>query len=229
MEQTYNPNLLVLAIAGWCLKYVDDAGSAPNRTATAKIAFTNEKNAGRIRTDTIPDNVWLVGFLDFTQGIFVDYGHVFFIKRNGSSYQIYDSEVQSGARKPYRNIDELLAWFGAYKPRYTGWSTSCDGREYAKEKQDMKVDINNARQIAYSFLGRDGRDGRPNAIKGETDKDLKNWLDDELTNDYITKKWDSQEAKNYRDTLNKVYKERDELRKNANAKYEKVEVYRKVA
>lgn len=139
MEQTYLPDIFVIAIAGYCLKYIDDAGNAPNRKGTAKEAFTVEKNAGRIRTDTIPENVWLVGWLDFTKGAYTAYGHVFFIKRTGNSYQIYDSEVQSGARNPYSSIDELIAWFGAYKPTYIGWSTHCDGREYAKEKEEEMI------------------------------------------------------------------------------------------
>lgn len=137
MEQVYTPNVLVPAVAGWCLAYVDDAGNAPNRTATARYAFQVEQRAGRIRSDTIPENVWLVGWLDFTAGMYTTYGHVFLFKRNGNSYQIYDSEVQSGARRPYGSIQELLAWFGAYKPVYTGWSTHCDGREYARIKEDI--------------------------------------------------------------------------------------------
>lgn len=136
MEQVYNPNVLVIAIAGYCLKYIDDAGQAPKRTSTAKIAYQNEKDAGRINTSELPDNVYVVGFLDFTSGVFKDYGHVFFIKRSGSSIKIYDSEVQSGARKPYGSLKELTSWFGAYNPVYLGWSTNCDGRQYAKLKED---------------------------------------------------------------------------------------------
>jgi hypothetical protein len=81
-----------------------------------------------------------------------------------------------------------------------------------KEENKMKVDINNARQMAYSFLGRDGRDGRKNAIKGETDEDLKKWLPNELTNNFVTGTWDSKEAQAYRVILDKVYAERDSLR-----------------
>lgn len=136
MIQVYNPNLLVKATPGYCLKYVDDAGNAPSRTATARYSWEVERNAGRIRNDHLPENVWVVGWLDFTAGMYQTYGHVFFIKRSGNTYQIYDSEVQSGARRPYNSINELLAWFGAYKPVYTGWSTNCDGREYAKVRSE---------------------------------------------------------------------------------------------
>lgn len=143
MEQVYTPRINTPAIAGWCLKYIDDAGDAPNRTATARYSWEVERNAGRIRTDAIPENIWLVGWLDFTAGMYTTYGHVFFIKRNGNSYQIYDSEVQSGQRRPYGSIEELLAWFGAYKPKYLGWSTHCDGREYARIKENNMAIIQN--------------------------------------------------------------------------------------
>lgn len=148
MEQVYTPRINTPAIAGWCLKYIDDAGDAPNRTATARYSWEIERNAGKVKTTTIPENVWLVGWLDFTAGMYTTYGHVFFIKRNGNNYQIYDSEVQSGSRVIiqngklvnlgyYKSIEELLAWFGAYSPKYLGWSTHCDGREYAKIKEDI--------------------------------------------------------------------------------------------
>jgi len=135
MEQVYTPKIDTPAIPGYCLKYIDDAGNAPNRTATADYSWQVENNAGRIRTNTIPENVWVVGWLDFTRGMYQTYGHVFFIRRIGNSYEIHDSEVHSGSRKPYRSLDELLAWFGAYSPVFTGWSTHCDGREYSKEKE----------------------------------------------------------------------------------------------
>ena len=147
MEQVYLPKIDTLAIAGWCLKYIDDAGNAPNRTATARYSWEVERDAGRIRNSDIPENVWVVGWLDFTAGMYQTYGHVFFIKRNGSNYEIHDSEVHSGARKPYKSIDELLAWFGAYKPIYTGWSTHCDGREYAK----LRSEIMSREQLIWNY------------------------------------------------------------------------------
>ena len=132
-RQKYNPNVKVRATRGWCLKYVDDGGKAPKRTATAKIAYDNEKKARRIKTSTPPNNVWVVGFLSFTSGIYVNYGHVFYMKyKSNGKYEIRDSETNSGARSVYTNINSLLAWFGAYNPKYIGWSTHCDGRQYAE-------------------------------------------------------------------------------------------------
>lgn len=141
MVQTYLPNIYVAATPGWCLKYVDDGGGVkstlPPRTSTAMIAYDNEVRAGRTVFYTLPDKVWVVGWLKFTTGPYTKEGHVFFIKRDGDTFLIYDSEVQSGARQPYHSIEELLVWFGWYNPVYLGWSTHCDSREYAKEDNEM--------------------------------------------------------------------------------------------
>lgn len=139
MIQVYNPNFNVPATRGWCLKYVDDAGNAPSRKPTAKAAFLEEKKEGRISGDIdSPVGIWAVGFLDFTSGPYTKEGHVFFMKHlGGGRYEIRDSEVGAGARKPYGSLAELIAWFGAYAPKYIGWSTNCDGRQYASEGDDM--------------------------------------------------------------------------------------------
>lgn len=139
MIQIYSPNFGVGAIRGWCLKYVDDAGNAPTRRPTAKSAFYAERDAGRISGSIdSPIGVWVVGFLDFTKGPFTKEGHVFFMKHlGGGKYEIRDSEVGAGARKTYGSLDELAAWFGAYSPKYIGWSTTCDGRQYAKEEETI--------------------------------------------------------------------------------------------
>ena len=216
MEQTYNPNLLTPAVAGWCLKYIDDAGGLPAtnppRTGTAKIAFNNEMAAGRIKTSLLPENVWLVGFLDFTKGAYKAYGHIFFIKRNVNSYQIYDSEVQSGARRPYGSIEELLAWFGAYNPKYTGWSTNCDGRQYAKEKQ-MSSSQTIADQLTIHL------EFNSSLLRQPSPEELKHYVGAKITVEQLQRTLiDSAEHKN----IVKIY--------NGGKKpeYEEVTVYRKV-
>lgn len=132
-RQKKTPNLAVPAQRGWCLKYIDDAGGATKRLPSAQAAYQAEKNAGRIRTGTIPTGVWFVGFLAFTRGPYVGLGHVFFIKNKGNGvYDIRDSEVRAGARSAYTNINQVISWFGAYAPKYTGYSTRCDGVVYAE-------------------------------------------------------------------------------------------------
>lgn len=143
MEQTYLPNLKAPGRAGMCLEWIDNAGdvplTAPPRTATAKIAYNNEKAAGRISGSIdSPEGIVVVGWLDFTEGPYKVQGHVFFMRHNGGGrYTIWDSEYASGKRGTYENLNDIIAWFGAYKPKYIGWSTHCDGREYAKKKEDI--------------------------------------------------------------------------------------------
>lgn len=183
MKQVYSPNLGVPATRGWCLKYVDDAGNAPNRQKTARAAFNVEAAAGRIKRvfDPIPP-VWVVGWLDFTTGPFTNEGHVFFVKKEGNSYLVYDSEVQSGARVilqngqwvnlgPYKSLDELLSWFSWYNPVYIGWSTHCDGREYASDK---KGKIMSEDAVRYSIRGVTGQDV-PFNDKTRYEKEVKYW------------------------------------------------------
>jgi len=135
-RQTYTPNVKIGATRGWCLKYIDDAGNAPARTANADIAYTNERNAKRIRTTTPPVGVWVVGYMSLVG----QPGHVFFILNKGNGvYEIRDSETQSGARSVYTSIASVLAWYSNYAPVYRGWSTHCDGRQYAEVYQPSGV------------------------------------------------------------------------------------------
>lgn len=132
-RQKYTPNVKVRGERGWCLKYVDDAGSAPTRRPTAKAAYDAEKKAKRIRTSTPPVGVWVVGFLSFGR-VYQAYGHVFLMKNLGNGkYEIRDSETAAGARAVYTSITSIKQWFANYAPAYLGWSTHCDGRQYAEE------------------------------------------------------------------------------------------------
>lgn len=214
MNQEYKPEFGVGATRGWCLKYIDDAGNSPLRSPTAKGAFYAEQKANRIRLGDSPDGVWAVGFLDFTSGPFTKEGHVFFMKHLGNGrYEIRDSEVGAGSRKPYGSIAELTAWFGAYSPRYLGWSTDCDGRTYIKEIDTVKTTLDQARIVAF-MNGRNGFNGSKNALDGSYDDDLKkNHVGKEL--DQVLVGWyQSLEGANYRDhVLPSVFNERDQLKK----------------
>ncbi|MFI2837531.1 hypothetical protein [Mycolicibacterium sp. PDY-3] len=147
MQQSYTPNINVKAYSGMCQQYIDDAGSAPSRSPTAKAAFEKEQSAGRIRADQFPENVWVVAWFSFSKGSYrypngtviqyKDAWHVAFVKRNGNSLEIHDSEVHSGARKPYTALAAVEAWFATYGAKYAGWSTDCDGRKYVTEDKKM--------------------------------------------------------------------------------------------
>lgn len=136
-RQVTTPKVDIKAQAGWCLKYVDDGYNAPARQARAIYSYNVEKRNGNVRTGDIPVGVWLVGFLNFTKGAYVDYGHVFHLYRHKDGrIEIHDSEVHSGARGVYNSIAELLRWFGAYAPQYLGYSLWIDGRQVAEEYQE---------------------------------------------------------------------------------------------
>ena len=133
VRQTYNPNINIGARSGWCLQYVDDAINAPARTPSARAAYLNELNAGRIDTGHAPVGVWVVGFLGFSRGPYVEYGHVFLMRKRGDgSIEIHDSEVHAGRRGIYNSIEEIMGWFGVYGPDYLGFSYCCDGRQIAE-------------------------------------------------------------------------------------------------
>lgn len=174
MAQVYNPNLNIPAQRGWCLKYVDDATNAPSRTPSARAAYLNELNAGRINTGELPWGEWVYGFLDFTVGPYIDYGHVFIIKRHQGGIDIHDSEVHSGARNVYHSIEELLAWFGMYRPVFTGWSGSCDGRTMQEAVRDRQDEINFLNGLYHQILERDVDDAAKQHYLSQIDKGW-NW------------------------------------------------------
>lgn len=139
VRQIYNPNINIGAQSGWCLQYVDDAISSLTRSPNAQTAYLNELNAGRINTGPAPVGVWVIGFLGFSRGIYVDDGHVFLMrKRVDGSIEIHDSEVHSGARGIYNSIEELMNWMGNYGPDYLGYSYCCDGRCIAEDYDETQ-------------------------------------------------------------------------------------------
>ena len=139
VRQTYEPNLNIGAQSGWCLQYVDDAINSLTRSPNAQTAYLNELNAGRINTGPAPVGIWVVGFLGFSIGQYVDDGHVFLMrKREDGSIEIHDSEVHSGARGIYNSIEELMNWMGNYGPDYLGYSYCCDGRCIAENYDETQ-------------------------------------------------------------------------------------------
>lgn len=165
-RQKYKPNVGIKAARGWCLKYVDDAGKAPTRRPNARAALDAEIKAKRLRTSVPPIDVWVVGFLDLRAGQWAGDDHVFFMKRlSNGKYEIRDSEVQAGARGVYRSIAEIVAWFGAYKPVYVGWSTHCDGRQYVEEYTPKPTKKSNAAIAEEVLAGKWGNgNDRLNAL-----------------------------------------------------------------
>lgn len=139
--QLVEPNVLLKSTEyrDNCLKYVDDAIGASNRVLRAIWAYENELRAGRISMGELPLNVWVVIFFDFGISEYVGFGHVALAKRMENGMMIYDSNYACGVRnRPYGSIDEVLSWFGAFSPKYLGYSVACDGRQIAKEEHYKK-------------------------------------------------------------------------------------------
>ena len=135
--QLVEPNINIVARAGMCLEYVDNAVNAPKRTATAQIAYETAKGNGWVSANTeYPRNVWFVLFWSIDNNDYAGLGHVAlaFVDDDGNM-QIHDSEVHRGARQPYTSLEELSAWFGSVGTRltYLGWSIGVDGIQIVGE------------------------------------------------------------------------------------------------
>ena len=147
--QLVEPNIDIIARAGMCLEYVDNAVNAPKRTATAQIAYETAKGNGWVSPNTeYPKNVWFVLFWSIDNNDYAGLGHVAlaFVDDDGNM-QIHDSEVHRGARQPYTSLEELSAWFGSVGTRltYLGWSIGVDGvqivEEIGKDEQKQTEEI----------------------------------------------------------------------------------------
>ena len=133
LRQTVNPNYGIGATRGWCLQYVDNAISAPNRTYSAQLAYESAKARGWVRANTdVPRGLWSILFWSIDNGEYAGLGHVALVYVNNQGQMaIHDSEVHAGARQPYGSLQELTNWFGSAGTRLTflGWSIGVDGRQ----------------------------------------------------------------------------------------------------
>ena len=137
LRQTVNPNYDIGATRGWCLQYVDNAISAPNRTYSAQTAYESAKARGWVRANTdMPRGLWSVLFWSIDNGEYAGLGHVALVYVNNQGQMaIHDSEVHAGARQPYGSLQELANWFGSVGTRLTflGWSIGVDGRQIIED------------------------------------------------------------------------------------------------
>ena len=137
LRQTVNPNYGIGATRGWCLQYVDDAISAPNRTYSAQAAYEAANARGWVRANTdVPKGLWSILFWSIDNGEYAGLGHVALVYVNDQGQMaIHDSEVHAGARQPYGSLQELANWFGSAGTRLTflGWSIGVDGRQIIED------------------------------------------------------------------------------------------------
>ena len=137
LRQTVNPNYGIGATRGWCLQYVDDAISAPNRTYSAQAAYEAANARGWVRANAdMPRGLWSILFWSIDNGEYAGLGHVALVYVNGQGQMaIHDSEVHAGAREPYASLQELANWFSSAGTRLTflGWSIGVDGRQIIED------------------------------------------------------------------------------------------------
>lgn len=134
IRQKTSPNLSVPAIRGWCLKFVDDAVSAPSRKPTAQAAFDTENANGHVRGGDPPVGLWVPIFFSLNKGSYAGLGHVAWAFNHGNGWiEIHDSETRPGARPVYTNIGQVLAWFANHGIQYLGWSYWVDGIQVVED------------------------------------------------------------------------------------------------
>jgi len=138
-------------------------------------------------------------------GVRDNYGHI--------AVRLADGRVWSDG-KYFANVDALV---GSYLSNgsYLGWGESVNNVKVVTEVS-MAETINDdvARQIGWHYLGRNGYDGKPNALQN-SQNDIKG---KPLTNAQLSTFFLSAEARDWRDSrIHKVYAERDALKsQNAN-------------
>ena len=137
LRQTVSPNYSIGATRGWCLQYVDNAISAPNRTYSAQLAYESAKARGWVSANTdMPRGLWSILFWSIDNGEYAGLGHVALVYVNDKGQMaIHDSEVHAGARQPYSSLQELANWFSSAGTQLTflGWSIGVDGRQIIED------------------------------------------------------------------------------------------------
>lgn len=202
---------------GWCLLYAQTAFGAGWAGTTAWDGWSNHvsfKHADR----NLPSGVFVPIWFDGTwKGQRL--GHVALYKDG----KIWSSPI---SHKPYADtwtsIDQVEK---NYNMTYVGWSEDIGGTRVARpinqqnqpsQGGDMaQNNLDTERQLDACILGRDGHDGRPDAMKGESDGDIQSSGRDkaDLTVQFINSLYDSPEAQGYRKASNDALAERDALRK----------------
>lgn len=128
----------------------------------------------------------------------VRYGHIWADLANEANYE------QNGNRALYTTKNTRPISQGQQFVNLDQWI----------KEDDVKATLNHARIIAHGVGGRNGFDGRPNALAGASDADLKKNHVGREVQDVLNGFYTSTEGKNWREkTLPKVYSERDAYKK----------------
>lgn len=183
---------------GWCLAYAKTAFNAFGNTGgNAWQAWNNTQFK---HTDALPSGVYTPVWFSGYGGL----GHVAIYK---------DGKVWSSpyTHKPYADVLNSIAEVERiYGVKYAGWSEDIAGVRVIENQitQGETVNDDSARQIGYHYLGRNGFDGKPNAL-ASPQADLQG---KPLTNAQLQAWFLSPESKEWRDSrLPAVYSQRDNL------------------
>lgn len=186
----------------WCLQNVRRGYGIPAYYSTARKAW-NGTQQHQDRNFPAGCAVPVFWSLNLTlDGVYADYGHI--------AVRLADGRIWTDGRY-YANVDTLNAGYLGGKGVYLGWGESVNNVKVVTQEVSMAETISDdvSRQIGFHFLGRNGKDGKPNALNSRQG-DL---YGKPLTNAQLSTFFLSAESREWRDSrLPKVYAERDALK-----------------
>lgn len=192
------------AIAGttkyMCLQNVRLGYSIPAYYQTAKKAWNGtQQHPDRNFPQGCAVPVFWSLFLTL-DGKYEDYGHI--------GVRLADGRIWTDGRY-YANVDTLNSSYLGGKGTYLGWGESVNNVKVVGGSMAEIINDDVARQIGWHYLGRNGFDGKPNALQAPQG-DLQG---KPLTNAQLSQFFLSAEARDWRDSrIHKVYAERDALK-----------------
>lgn len=171
MIQLRNFNQSVPCVPGECLKYVQDGFGIPARYAGAIIDWN--RNTNNHSDYNFPAGcVVPIYFSGTGNNIIKEWGHVAALMPDRSVYSC--SSPTSNQAIHYASVDALVADYArvGITLHYLGWSE--DVEEVRVVGEDMStVTLDIARIEAFFVGGRNGLDGKQNALNGDCDDELK--------------------------------------------------------
>lgn len=208
MKQLIQPNLNVSVPAYYCLSYSNKVfGIQDGAYYCAADAWNGAKFKHYDQPPTdVAVPVWFQWY-GTVDGETREWGHTA-VSVPGKG--VYTSPFTGVGSLRYNNVQELAQAWGT---PYLGWSEDISNVRVVEPGANNMADIINddtSRQIGYHLLGRNGFDGRPNALNAKQ-ADL---FGRELTNANHQSWFLSAESRKWRDTdLPKVYADRDSYKK----------------
>lgn len=210
--------------AGRCLQFTQSYLGVPHLYDSAWQAYesTQFKHNDRNFPAGVAVPIWFdwTGTVLWSDGVYrtARYGHAAVHDKDG---KIHSSPGIGHGQQVFNSVDELIAYFGGGM-KFVAWSDDISGIRVIKEDDMSETTRDIDRILAYAVGGRNGFDGRSNALTGKNDAELKKNHEGKETNAEITAWYTSAEGKKWREvTLPGVYADRDKYKKalaDANAK-----------